>query len=229
MEQQTKPKSQVKAKKKTDNRRGFNLKFTAEYLLMLEEMKKQCGFRSTYEMLMTIIQCFVRYVVKRREQIRMKGEPRDSVANEIEEMFADLEDSEPTPANTAKTVTRHKPSERRLYGREDEGDEGGGRATPARTPAPRALPRNLTKRTTTRTKAPRTPTTNFLTMATKGAGLIFGRVHEAKTSPPPLSVREQFFRFAELLALEPPGHLARPLPFGSKRDTPNLGATAFFF
>lgn len=126
MEQQTKPKSQGKAKKKTDNRRGFNLKFTAEYLLMLEEMKKQCGFRSTYEMLMTIIQCFVRYVVKRREQIRMKGEPRDSVANEIEEMFADLEDSEPTPANTAKTVTRHKPSERRLYGREDEGDEGGG-------------------------------------------------------------------------------------------------------
>ena len=125
MEQQTKPKSQGKAKKKTDNRRGFNLKFTAEYLLMLEEMKKQCGFRSTYEMLMTIIQCFVRYVAKRREQIRMKGEPRDSVANEIEEMFADLEDSEPTPANTAKTVTRHKPSERRLYGREDEGDEGG--------------------------------------------------------------------------------------------------------
>ena len=125
MEQQTKPKSQGKAKKKTDNRRGFNLKFTAEYLLMLEKKKKQCGFRSTYEMLMTIIQCFVRYVAKRREQIRMKGEPRDSVANEIEEMFADLEDSEPTPANTAKTVTRHKPSERRLYGREDEGDEGG--------------------------------------------------------------------------------------------------------
>ena len=55
MEQQTKPKSQGKAKKKTDNRRGFNLKFTAEYLLMLEEMKKQCGFRSTYEMLITII------------------------------------------------------------------------------------------------------------------------------------------------------------------------------
>lgn len=125
MEQQTKPKSQVKAKKKTDNRRGFNLKFTAEYLLMLEEMKKQCGFRSTYEMLMTIIQCFVRYVAKRREQIRMKGEPRDGVTKEIEEMFADLEDSEPTPANTARTVTRHKPSERRLYGREDEGDEGG--------------------------------------------------------------------------------------------------------
>ena len=121
MEQQTKPKSQGKAKKKTDNRRGFNLKFTAEYLLMLEEMKKQCGFRSTYEMLMTIIQCFVRYVAKRREQIRMKGEPRDSVANEIEEMFADLEDSEPTPANTARTVTRHKPSERHLYGREDDG------------------------------------------------------------------------------------------------------------
>lgn len=125
MEQQTKPKSQGKAKKKTDNRRGFNLKFTAEYLLMLEEMKKQCGFRSTYEMLMTIIQCFVRYVAKRREQIRMKGEPRDGVTKEIEEMFADLEDSEPTPANTARSVTRHKPSERRLYGREDEGDEGG--------------------------------------------------------------------------------------------------------
>lgn len=121
MEQQTKPKSQGKAKKKTDNRRGFNLKFTAEYLLMLEEMKKQCGFRSTYEMLMTIIQCFVRYVAKRREQIRMEGEPREGVANEIEEMFADLEDSEPTPANTARTVTRHKPSERRLYGREDDG------------------------------------------------------------------------------------------------------------
>lgn len=176
MEQQTKPKSQGKAKKKTDNRRGFNLKFTAEYLLMLEEMKKQCGFRSTYEMLMTIIQCFVRYVAKRREQIRMEGEPRDGVANEIEEMFADLEDSEPTPANTARSVTRHKPSERRLYGREDDGDEGGGRATPARTPAPRALPRNLTKRTTTRTKAPRTPTTNFLTMATKGGELIFSRI-----------------------------------------------------
>lgn len=125
MEQQTKPKSQVKAKKKTDNRRGFNLKFTAEYLLMLEEMKKQCGFRSTYEMLMTIIQCFVRYVAKRREQIRMEGEPRDSVTNEIEEMFADLEDSEPTPANTARTVTRHKPSERRLYGRENDGSTGG--------------------------------------------------------------------------------------------------------
>ena len=121
MEQQTKPKSQGKAKKKTDNRRGFNLKFTAEYLLMLEEMKKQCGFRSTYEMLMTIIQCFVRYVAKRREQIRMKGEPRDGVTKEIEEMFADLEDSEPTPANTARTVTRHKPSERRLYGPEDDG------------------------------------------------------------------------------------------------------------
>lgn len=121
MEQQTKPKSQGKAKKKTDNRRGFNLKFTAEYLLMLEEMKKQCGFRSTYEMLMTIIQCFVRYVAKRREQIRMEGEPREGVANEIEEMFADLEDSEPTPANTARTVTMHKPSERRLYGREDDG------------------------------------------------------------------------------------------------------------
>ena len=121
MEQQTKPKSQGKAKKKTDNRRGFNLKFTAEYLLILEEMKKQCGFRSTYEMLMTIIQCFVRYVAKRREQIRMKGEPRDGVTKEIEEMFADLEDSEPTPANTARTVTRHKPSERRLYGREDDG------------------------------------------------------------------------------------------------------------
>ena len=121
MEQQTKPKSQGKAKKKTDNRRGFNLKFTTAYWLMLEEMKKQCGFRSTYEMLMTIIQCFVRYVAKRREQIRTEGKPRDSVANEIEEMFADLEDSEPTPANTAKTVTRHKPSERRLYGREDDG------------------------------------------------------------------------------------------------------------
>ena len=66
MEQQTKPKSQGKAKKKTDNRRGFNLKFTTAYWLMLEEMKKQCGFRSTYEMLMTIIQCFVRYVAKRR-------------------------------------------------------------------------------------------------------------------------------------------------------------------
>ena len=51
----------------------------------------------------------------------MEGEPRDGVANEIEEMFADLEDSEPTLANTARTVTRHKPSERRLYGREDDG------------------------------------------------------------------------------------------------------------
>lgn len=121
MEQQTKPKSQGKAKKKTDNRRGFNLKFTAAYLLMLEEMKKQGGFRSTYEMLMTIIQCFVRYVAKRREQIRIEGEPRDGVTKEIEEMFADLEDSEPTPANTARTVTRHKPSECRLYGREDDG------------------------------------------------------------------------------------------------------------
>ena len=88
---------------------------------MLEEMKKQCGFRSTYEMLITIIQCFVRYVAKRREQIRMEGEPRDGVISEIEEMFADLEDSEPTPANTARTVTRHKPSERHLYGREDDG------------------------------------------------------------------------------------------------------------
>ena len=116
MEQQTKPKSQGKAKKKTDNRRGFNLKFTTAYWLMLEEMKKQCGFRSTYEMLITIIQCFVRYVAKRREQIRMEGEPRDGVISEIEEMFADLEDSEPTPANT-----RHKPSERHLYGREDDG------------------------------------------------------------------------------------------------------------
>lgn len=121
MEQQTKPKSQGKAKKKTDNRRGFNLKFTTAYWLMLEEMKKQCGFRSTYEMLITIIQCFVRYVAKRREQIRMEGEPRDGVISEIEEMFADLEDSEPTPANTARTVTRHKPSERHLYGREDDG------------------------------------------------------------------------------------------------------------
>ena len=121
MEQQTKPKSQGKAKKKTDNRRGFNLKFTTAYWLMLEEMKKQCGFRSTYEMLITIIQCFVRYVAKRREQIRMEGEPRDGVTSEIEEMFADLEDSEPTPANTARTVTRHKPSERHLYGREDDG------------------------------------------------------------------------------------------------------------
>lgn len=121
MEQQTKPKSQGKAKKKTDNRRGFNLKFTTAYWLMLEEMKKQCGFRSTYEMLITIIQCFVRYVAKRREQIWMEGEPRDGVISEIEEMFADLEDSEPTPANTARTVTRHKPSERHLYGREDDG------------------------------------------------------------------------------------------------------------
>ena len=121
MEQQPKPKSQGKAKKKTDNRRGFNLKFTTAYWLMLEEMKKQCGFRSTYEMLITIIQCFVRYVAKRREQIRMEGEPRDGVISEIEEMFADLEDSEPTPANTARTVTRNKPSERHLYGREDDG------------------------------------------------------------------------------------------------------------
>ena len=125
MEQQTKPKSQGKAKKKTDNRRACNLKFTAAYWLMLEEMKKQCGFRSTYEMLMTIIQCFVRCVAKRREQIRMEGEPRDGVTSEIEEMFADLEDSEPTPANTARTVTRHKPSERRLYGRENDGSTGG--------------------------------------------------------------------------------------------------------
>ena len=185
MEQQTKPKSQGKAKKKNDNRRGFNLKFTAEYLLMLEEMKKQCGFRSTYEMLMIIIQCFVRYVAKRREQIRTEGKPRDSVANEIEEMFADLEDSEPTPANTAKTASRHQPTPRRQSPGTSQASavctdvktratKGGGLATPARTPAPRALPRNLTKRTTTRTKAPRTPT-NFLTMATKGGELIFRR------------------------------------------------------
>lgn len=121
MEQQTKPKSKGKAKKKTDNRRACNLKFSAAYWLMLDEMKKQCGFRSTYEMLMTIIQCFVRYVARRREQISREGQINEDVTREIEEMFADLEDSEPTPANTPKTVTRHMPSERRLYGRADDG------------------------------------------------------------------------------------------------------------
>lgn len=119
--QQTKPKSQRNDQKNTDNRRGCNLKFSTEHWRILDELRNQCGFRSTYEMLITIIQCFVRYVAKRREQIRMEGEPRDGVASEIEEMFADLEDSEPTPTNTARTVTRHKPSERRLYGYEDDG------------------------------------------------------------------------------------------------------------
>lgn len=120
MEQQPKRKAPG-APKKNDTRRCCNLKFSPAYWAVLEELKKQCGFRSTYEMLITIIQCFVRYVAKRREQIRMEGEPRDGVTSEIEEMFADLEDSEPTPANTARTVTRHKPSERRLYGRDDDG------------------------------------------------------------------------------------------------------------
>ena len=110
--QQTKPKSQRNDQKNTNNRRGCNLKFSTEYWRILDELRNQCGFNSTYEMLMTIIQCFVRYVAKRREQIRMEGEPRDGVASEIEEMFADLEDSEPTPSNTAKTASRHHPTPR---------------------------------------------------------------------------------------------------------------------
>lgn len=167
MEQQTKPKSQGKAKKKTDNRRGFNLKFTTAYWLMLEEMKKQCGFRSTYEMLITIIQCFVRYVAKRREQIWMEGEPRDGVISEIEEMFADLEDSEPTPAS------RRQPTPR---GQSPGTNQASAICTGVKTmAAPRTTARILTKRTTTRMKAARTPTKIFLTMAKTGAGLFFRR------------------------------------------------------
>lgn len=57
-------------------------------------------------MLLTIIQCFVRYVARRRGEIDPDENTSEDVASEIDGMFSAFGDYEATPTSTPRSIFR---------------------------------------------------------------------------------------------------------------------------
>ena len=99
------------AKTETKN---VSVKIPGDLYAKLVSIKEKGGFKSVYEILQLLIVCYTRHVERAKQEPSTEPQHPDPMADEIAAMFADLEDTEPTPAKGARPKI-HKPRKRILY------------------------------------------------------------------------------------------------------------------
>lgn len=81
-------------------RKRINLSVREEELSILEDLAVEYGFKGACDIVLSMVRLFLRIAAKEREKRSRRKKTPQTLSEEIESMFREMEDFEPTPQNT---------------------------------------------------------------------------------------------------------------------------------